>query len=190
VVRRHELTDQAWAEVARCSRATAAPVASGPSIAGCSTGFCGSSPPGCPGGTCPNATALADLLRAIPPLAGRWHVAAAARPCPDPLGCGRGSRLGGGGRRHDRARPPARRWCPKRGPSDHVGLVPSRTRHWDAAGVDLRPRSVWLVMALAGRWPCWSLPASAMRAPSFSRCWTPSGCLGQGQGGPASGPRI
>ena len=43
-------------------------------------------------------------------------------------------------------------------------------------------------MAVAGRWRCWSPPASAMRAPSWSRCWTPSGCPGQaGRGGPASG---
>jgi hypothetical protein len=62
------------------------------------------------------------------------------------------------------------------------------TRHWDAAGAGSRPRSTWPATALGGRWPCWSPPASGMRAPSWDRCWTRSGCPGPGRVRPRKRP--
>jgi transposase len=42
VVRRHELTDQAWAEMAPLLLVNGRPAGSGPRIDGCSTASCGS----------------------------------------------------------------------------------------------------------------------------------------------------
>ena len=56
MVRRHELTDQAWAQIQLLLPRPAAPEASGPTTAKWSMGSCGSWPPGCPGGTYLNAT--------------------------------------------------------------------------------------------------------------------------------------
>jgi transposase len=104
VVRRHELTDQAWAQVAPLLPSTGRPGGQWADHRRVVNGILWKLATGVP-------------WRDLPERYGPWQTcyerfcrwqadgiwAAAAGPRPDPLGCGRGGRLGRGGGRDHRA---------------------------------------------------------------------------------------
>jgi hypothetical protein len=150
-----------------------------------SMGSCGSWPPGCPGGTCPNAT-----VPGRPAMSG----SAAGRPTapgsdswlmPDPLRCRRRGRLGGGGCHH-RARPSARRRGPKRGPGSYQG---SAAEAGQALGRSRGGLTTKVHLACDGRGRPLAMRApSAIRVPRAVRPATGQGSPGR-SGWPATGRR-
>ncbi|CAL9327494.1 hypothetical protein SUDANB37_00026 [Streptomyces sp. enrichment culture] len=130
-----------------------------------STGSCGSSARGRPGGTCPSGTVRGPRRHPLPLLGPGRHLRAAAQGRPGEGGRGRGHRL-------------ACRQHPKRGaPKPRTRTLPGRSDQQETPRLR-RSGARWLSPSPAG---------TPTTAPSSPPLWGRYGCPGTARDGPASG---